>query len=194
MHSADYAVARCLSACLSVRMLHIHTYIQMLRLKWHCHRTVAGALYKIIVSNSCSAVFRRRTHETVSSSVPGGTAATMEWPWQTTAGYSRHVPLPPVMCRLSAYTDSLFSATLSSMQRVGFLHFWLNDLEFSSESETAADLFSQCYHIILPTQVRHKITNAETNAIKKTQTTYCDINTSITLLSHIYSNAYVCKR
>ena len=49
----------------------------MLRLKWHCHRTVAGALYKIIVSNSCSAVFRRRTHETVSSSVPGGTAATM---------------------------------------------------------------------------------------------------------------------
>ena len=33
----------------------IHTYIQMLRLKWHCHRTVAGALYKIIVSNSCSA-------------------------------------------------------------------------------------------------------------------------------------------
>jgi len=48
----------------------------MKRLKWHCHSTVAGALYKIIVSNSCSAVFRRRTHETVSSSVPGGTAAT----------------------------------------------------------------------------------------------------------------------
>jgi len=47
-------------------------YIQMQRLKWHCHSTVAGALYKIIVSNSCSAVFRRRTHETVLSSVPGG--------------------------------------------------------------------------------------------------------------------------
>ena len=74
---------------------YIHTYIQMQRLKWHCHRTVAGALYKIIVSNSCSAVFRRRMHETVSSSVPGGTAATMERPWQATAGHSRHVPLPP---------------------------------------------------------------------------------------------------
>ena len=35
---------------------YIHTYIQMQRLKWHCHSTVAGALYKIIVSNSCSAV------------------------------------------------------------------------------------------------------------------------------------------
>jgi len=76
-------------------MTAIHTYIQMQRLKWHCHSTVAGALYEIIVSNSCSAVFRRRTHETVSSSVPGGTADTMKRPWQTTAGHSRHVPLPP---------------------------------------------------------------------------------------------------
>jgi len=73
----------------------IHTYIHMQRLKWHWHSTVAGALYKIIVSNSCSTVFRRRTHETVSSSVPGGTPAMMEQPWQTTAGHSRHVPLPP---------------------------------------------------------------------------------------------------
>ena len=32
---------------------YIHTYIQMLRLKWHCHSTVAGALYKIIVSVHC---------------------------------------------------------------------------------------------------------------------------------------------
>jgi len=98
---------------------HIHTYVQMQRLKWHCHSTVAGALYKIIVSNSCSAVFRRRTHETVSSSVPGGTAATMERPWQTTAGHSRHVPLPPGRRGHQVWRVALAERPVSTWQQTG---------------------------------------------------------------------------
>jgi len=99
--------------------VHIHTYIQMQRLKWHYHSTVAGALYKIIVSNSCSAVFRHRMHETVSSSVPGGTAATMERPWQTTAGHSRHVPLPPGRHGHQVWRVALATRPVSTWQQTG---------------------------------------------------------------------------
>ena len=107
------------SYCTCLAMTVIHTYIQMQRLKWHCHSTVAGALYKIIASNSCSAVFRHRTHETVSSSVPGGTAATMERPWQTTAGHSRHVPLPPGRCGHQVWRVALAARPVSTWQQTG---------------------------------------------------------------------------
>ena len=102
-----------------VQLCRYYTYIQMQRLKWHCHSTVAGALYKIIVSNSCSAVFRRKTHETVSSSIPGGTAATMERPWQTTAGHSRHAPLPPGRRGHQVWRVALAAQPVSTWQQTG---------------------------------------------------------------------------
>ena len=102
-----------------VQLCRYYTYIQMQRLKWHCHSTVAGALYKIIVSNSCSAVYRRKTHETVSSSIPGGTAATMERPWQTTAGHSRHMPLPPGRRGHQVWRAALAAQPVSTWQQTG---------------------------------------------------------------------------
>ena len=55
----------------SPSIVTIHTYIQMKRLKWHCHSTVAGASQGhctklLLVTAVAPAVFRRRTHETVS--------------------------------------------------------------------------------------------------------------------------------